>query len=120
MIHLEPRLGLPLMHHLVEHRVLDFGPGVPREVPPAHGDLEGLAGAEIHTHLAEPAPHPAGDADGYLAEGAAEVLGVEALVELSQTVEQEEISRSGSLAPGGQRPGRRVLIHGKRQKLPLG
>jgi hypothetical protein len=100
MVHLEPRLGLPLMHHLVEHRVLDFGPGVTRKVPAAHGDLERAAGAELHAYFAQPAPHPAGDADRYLAERAAEVLGVETLMELGQTVEQQQIAGSGALAPG--------------------
>jgi hypothetical protein len=31
--------SLPLMHHLVEHRVLDFAPGMSGDVPAADSDF---------------------------------------------------------------------------------
>jgi len=31
--------SLPLMHHLMEHRVLDFAPGMSRDVPATDPDF---------------------------------------------------------------------------------
>jgi hypothetical protein len=43
MIDPKPGLGLPLVNHLVQHRVLDLGPGMSCDVPAADGDFQGLA-----------------------------------------------------------------------------
>jgi hypothetical protein len=39
MIHRVPVFSLPLMHHLMEHRVLDFAPGMSGDVPAADSDF---------------------------------------------------------------------------------
>ncbi len=51
MIHSEPRLRLPLVHHLVQHRVLHFGPWMAIDVPSAEPDLIRLAGLEVYREL---------------------------------------------------------------------
>jgi hypothetical protein len=39
MIHRVPVFSLPLMHHLMEHGVLDFAPGMSGDVPAADSDF---------------------------------------------------------------------------------
>ena len=63
MIHGQTGLRLPLVHHLVEERVLDFGPRMPCDVASADGDLDRLPGPDVHAQLTEPAAHPAGEPD---------------------------------------------------------
>src|SRR5438093_5388393 len=57
MIHPQPGLRLPLMDHLVEHRVLDFQPRMPEEMAPADRDLDRSLGPEIHAQLAQAGSH---------------------------------------------------------------
>jgi hypothetical protein len=74
----EPGLRLPLVHHLVQQGVLDFGPGVPRQVAATHRDLRGAAGAEIGGELSQPGAHPARQPDRNVTQRATEMLRVEA------------------------------------------
>ena len=80
MIDSEPVLGLPLVHHLVEHRVLDLGPRVPSEVPAADRDLQWLPGPDFHGQLAQPGAHAAGQPDRNFPECSPEVLGIQPMM----------------------------------------
>src|SRR5947207_13238628 len=64
VVHRQTTLRLPLVHHLVQHGVLDLGPRMAENVAAADGDLGGPAGPEIHRQLAQPGAHPAGPPDG--------------------------------------------------------
>src|ERR1041385_8979875 len=75
-----PRLGLPLVHHLVEQRLRYAGPSVGVEGPAAQrdlGPLTRLGGPEF----AQPAAHPRREPDLHPSEPAAEAAGVELGVE---------------------------------------
>jgi hypothetical protein len=85
------------MHHLVQHRVLDFRPGVPRDVSPAQRQLERPATANVHREVAQPAPHSAGKSDVNLSECPAEVSDVELPVQRFQSVEQSQVAWAWSL-----------------------
>jgi hypothetical protein len=119
MIDREAALCLPLVHHLVQHRVLHLAPRVPRHVTPTQGDLQRVSVPEVDAQFAKPTPHPSRKADGDLAQHSAKVLGVEPVVELTQAMKQKQISRSRALAPA-RAACRRVLLHGKVEKFPLG
>jgi hypothetical protein len=120
VIHAEAVFGLPLVHHFVEHGVLDLGPGVPRDVSAAQRDLGHLAGLEVNGKLTQAALHPAGEPDRYLAEGTAKVLEVELLVEAGEPVQQEYVTRSGAVPPLGPRAQGHMLVNWKSQELALG
>src|SRR6266545_3631425 len=64
-----PGLGLPLVHHFMEHGMLDLAPGMVGEMAPAQRDLDRLPGAEIYAHLAQSSPHAPREPNGYLAQG---------------------------------------------------
>ena len=81
-------LVLPLVHHLVQQRLLHLAPPMPRDVPPADGDLDRLPAADVHAQLAESRPHPAGESDGQGGQVAAEVLAIPIYPEL--TAAQQE------------------------------
>jgi hypothetical protein len=89
------------MHHLVQHRVLDFGPGVPSDVPAANRDLVRAPGLKIDRELAEPAPHAARESDRNLTQSSAEISKVELAMHRLQPVEQGHITRASSLSPHG-------------------
>ena len=120
MIHPQARLRLPLMDHLVQHRMLHFRPGMAGEMAAADGDLDRPSGSEIHAQLAQPGPHPSRDPEGKHAEGAAEVLVVESLMELLESVQKEQVARLGPVAARRHLVCRRVFLHRKRQELSLG
>jgi hypothetical protein len=69
-------LRLPLVHHFVQHRVLDLGPGMPGQVPPADCDLQRLAGPNLNRQLTQPGPHAAGQPDWDLPQRSSEVFGI--------------------------------------------
>ena len=100
VVHRETGLRLPLMHHLVQQGVLHLGPGVAGDVATADGDLHRSPGSDLHAQLAEPRPHPAREPDRQAPERSAEMLAVEPLVSLAQAVEQQQVARTGTLAPG--------------------
>ena len=120
VVHGQPGLGLPLVHHLVQHGVLHLGPRMAQQVAAADRDLERPAGVEVDGQLAEPGAHPAGETDRDGPERAAEVGGVELLVERDQPVEPDEVAGPRTLAPDGTRRRRRVQLDGKAQEDALG
>src|SRR5881392_3608594 len=65
MIHDQPLLVLPLMHHLVQQRVQRFLPSIAADVATAEHDLR-LTALTRWTVVAQPAPHASGNADGNL------------------------------------------------------
>ena len=119
MIDPEPTLRLPLVHHLVQHRVLDLGPRVSGEVPAADRDLQRLAGANLHCQLTQPGAHAAGQPDRDLAQCSAEMLGIQLMMKSCQPVQEEHVARVRLLFGAGSGPLGRVRFHGKRQELPL-
>ena len=114
VVHREAGLGLPLVHHLVQHRVLHLGPRVAQQVAAADRDLERPAGAEVDGQLAEPGAHPAREPDRDGPERAAEVLGVEPLVERRPGgASQHEVAGPRALAPDGRGGGGAYSSTGK-------
>jgi hypothetical protein len=83
----QPPLRLPLVHHLVQQRVLDLSPRVPGDVPPAEADLCRTTGLEVHRELAQTALHPTREPDRNFSEGSAEVLTVELAMERLEPVQ---------------------------------
>jgi len=77
--------------------VLDLGPGVPGDVPPAQAQLEWPAAPDVHGELAQPAPHPAGESDLDLSECSAEVPNVELSMQCFQPVKESEIAGTRAL-----------------------
>jgi hypothetical protein len=120
MIDPEPGLGLPLVNHLVQQGMLHLAPGMPRDVTPADGDIDGLAGPDLNRELTQPGAHAARKPDRDIPQSAAEVLRVEPPMQALQPVEQRNISRPGALSPFGSRRGWRVRLHRKCQELALG
>lgn len=93
-------LRLPLVNHLMQQRVLDLGPPVTPNVPPADGDLAGRATA-ARGELTETLAHAARKPECDRAEGAIEVAVVERSVEPFEMGEDGEVLRVRS--PGWQR-----------------
>src|SRR3954447_26055992 len=58
VVDLQAGLRLPLVHHLVQQRVLDLGPVMSPEVSPTDPDFLGLP-VLVYDQLTEPAFHPA-------------------------------------------------------------
>ena len=120
MIDSKPSLGLPLMHHLVQQRVLDFRPTVPGDVLPAQGELERPTGPDIHGQLPQPPAHPAGEPDRNLPQSPAEVFLVEPAMEFLEPVQQKHVTGTGALASPRSRRRRGMLLHRELEKLALG
>lgn len=99
MVDTEPRLGLPLMHHLVEHGVLDLGPWMTNQVPPADGDLQWPPRPDVYRHLAQPGTHPGRKPDGNLPQRSAEMSLVQAAVQSLQPVKMGDICGQGTRWP---------------------
>ena len=76
----EPTLRLPLVHHLVQHCMLDLGPRMSSQVPATDRDLERLAGPDLHCQLTQPGAHAAGQSNRNLAQCSTEVLGIELMM----------------------------------------
>jgi len=120
MIDPKPGFGLPLVHHLVQHGMLDLGPCVPRDVTPADGDIEWAAGPDLNRELTQAGAHAAGEPDRDLAQGPAEVLRVQSLVKAGEPVQQDQITGASPLPRTRLRPGWGVLLHREMEKLALG
>src|SRR6185312_11193187 len=70
-------------------------------------DLDRLAGTQVHADLAESGPHPPGEPNRNLAQGAAEVGPVELSMQLAEPVQQRDVAGSGPLGRRAiARPGR--------------
>jgi hypothetical protein len=120
MIDSKPGLGLPLVHHLVQQRVLDLCPTVPGDMLPAQGELERTAGPDIHGELSQPAAHSAGEPDRDLPQSPAEMILVEPAMEFLEPVKQQHVAGAGALAAAGPRRRWCVLLHRELEKLALG
>ena len=119
MIDGQGRLGLPLVHHLVEHRPLHLHPSV-SQVGPAQRDFEHPAASRIHRELPEPGAHPAREPEGNRRQGAAEMLGVEPAVHLRKALLNRLVARPRPLdAAPARAGGRRVRLDRKGQELAL-
>ena len=92
MIDPESALRLPLVHHLVQHGVLDLRPRMTGQVPPADCDLQRLAGPDIHRQLAEPGAHAAGQPERDLAKRSDEIPGIQLMMKSDQPVQQEHVA----------------------------
>jgi hypothetical protein len=120
MIDSKPGLSLPLVHHLVQQRVLDFCPTVPGDMLPAQGKLHRPAGPDIHGELPQAAAHSPGEPNRDLPQRPPEMLLVEPAMELLEPVKQQHVARAGTLAALRSRRGWRVLLHRELEKLALG
>jgi hypothetical protein len=94
----ESALRLPLVYHLVQHRVLDLGPRVTSEVPAADRDLQRLAGSDLHRQLTEPGAHAAGQPDRNFAQRSTKMLGIQLLMESCEPMQQEHVARARPLS----------------------
>jgi hypothetical protein len=115
----KPGFGLPLVYHLVQHRMLDLGPRMPRDVAAADGDIEWQAGPDLDRQLTQPGAHARREADRNLAQAPAEVLRVQALVQGCEPVQEDQIAGASPLTHARSRRGWRMRLHRKRQELPL-
>jgi hypothetical protein len=61
MVDPQTGLRLPLVHHLVQQRVLNFDPIVPLDMPPAERELEGPAGSDVNGQLSQATAHAGGE-----------------------------------------------------------
>jgi hypothetical protein len=86
VIDAQAALRLPLVHHLVQHRVLDLAPWMSCKVPAADRDLERPTGPDLHRELAQPGAHPAGKPDRDLTQSSTEVPGIQLLMQRGQPV----------------------------------
>jgi hypothetical protein len=86
MIDAQAALRLPLVHHLVQHRMLYLAPWMSRKVPAADGDLEGPTGPDLHRELAQAGAHAAGKPDRDLTQFSTEVPGIQLLMQRGQAV----------------------------------
>jgi hypothetical protein len=99
MVNPKSRLRLPLMHHLVQEGVLHLRPIMPQEMPPADSNFPRLTSVPVGGKLAQPALHPAGQANRDIAEGATEMTDIEGSVQFSQPIQQCHVSGAGALNP---------------------
>ena len=120
MIDANPGLGLPLMYHLVQQRVLDLLPCVPRDVTTADGDIERAAGPDLDCQLTQPGAHAAGEPDGDLTQGTGEVLRVQSLVQAGEPVQKNQITGASSFPRARPRPRWGMLLDRELEKLALG
>lgn len=121
MVQRAPRLDLPLVDHLVQHRVLDRGPPVAGQVAAADGDLEDVTAYRIRTHLAEPSLHLRRQPERYLTEEPAEPGRIEPPVEIRQPLQHQMVSGTASLsAPRAGSIGRHMEMDGEARKEPPG
>ena len=57
MIDRQAGLGLPLVNHLVQQRVLNVLPAIPHQVPPADCNLDRTVSGGVEGYLTKPSPH---------------------------------------------------------------
>jgi hypothetical protein len=120
MIDWQPGFRLPLVHHLVQQRVLDFCPTMPSDMLSAERELDRPTGPDIHGELSQPAAHPAGEPDRDLPQGRAEIFLVEPAMNRLEPVQQQHVARAGTIAMLASRWGRCVLLYRELEKLELG
>jgi hypothetical protein len=82
----EPVLRLPLMYHLVQHRVLYLCPGVPVKMSPAQRDLDRVTVGRVHRKLPQTALHATGYSYGDLAQRPSEVREIQLAVQRLEPV----------------------------------
>jgi hypothetical protein len=87
MIYRHAGLRLPLVHHLVEHRVLDLSPWMACDVPPAQGYFRRLTSAVVDRELTKTPFHPVRDPNRDRRKGVPEVLPIERAMQLLQPVD---------------------------------
>ena len=113
-------LGLPLMHHLVQHGMLDLEPRVASDVTPADSDLQRTTRPNVHRHLAQAGAHTAGEPDGDLTQRTAEVLRIQVVMQARESVQEGQITGTSPLVRPWPWTRRRVRFHRKRQELAFG
>jgi hypothetical protein len=119
MIDSEPALGLPLVDHLVKHRMLDLGPRMPSKVPAADRDFQWLPGPDFDGQLAQPGAHAAGQPDRNFPECSPEVLRIQPMMKSREPVQHEHVTRKRALAGAGSRTWRRMRLDRKGEELTL-
>jgi hypothetical protein len=98
VIYAQSALRLPLVHHLVQQRVLDLGPGMTSEMPATDSDLQRPARPNLNRQLTQPGPHAAGQTDGDLTERSTEMPGIQLMMERDQLVQQKHVARASPLS----------------------
>ena len=119
MIQRQTGLHLPLVDHLVKHRMLHLGPRFIADMGPADGNRDGLPGADVHAVFAQPGFHSSRKPKRNLLELAVEVPLVELLVNPGQLMQDSKITRAGALDPRTRLPGGCVQLRRKREELVL-
>jgi hypothetical protein len=107
------------MNHLVQQGVLDLGPRMAGDVPPADRDLQRASRPDVHAQLPQPRPHASREPDREAAEHAAEMLQVESLPRQLETVQQHQVAGPGAFAPELRRRCGRMPLGGKGEQLAL-
>jgi hypothetical protein len=119
VVHWQARFRLPLVHHLVQHRVLDLSPRMPIEVSPAQSDLCSAARLRVHRKLSQTALHTIGDPNRDLWQRTTEVPLVELPMQIFQPMEQSQIARTRPVPPLRSLRRGNVGVHREIQKLSL-
>ena len=117
MIDRQSTLRLPLMDHLVQHRVLDFRPRMAVDVAPAERNLRCLSGFTVDRKLAEAALHSAGKPDGNGGQPTTEVPAIQLVMERFQAVDQAEVSRPSPFPSCGPLGWRDIRLNRKIEEL---
>ncbi len=120
MIDLKPGLRLPLVDHLMQQRVLNLAPRVPRDVAAADGNTEWTSGSDLHRELTEAGAHAARYPDRNLPQRPTEVLEVELPVQAHQSEKHRNITRPRAFSAFGSGARWRMLLNWKREELTLG
>src|SRR5687767_11086008 len=80
MVHRQPALVLPLMHHLVKQRLDGLAPAMPPDVPAAYRDLGPFARWIAVSVMPESALHSTRHTDGNPGKRPAEALAIQLFV----------------------------------------
>ena len=115
------RLGLPLVHHLVEQRLRGSAPSVPRQMPARQRDAVALPGGGCGAEFAKASAHSPGEDQGDLTQYAAETPFVEVGVQAAKPF-QDGLVAGAERRPVWSLADRRsdVLMDRKRSEHPLG
>lgn len=120
MIHRETALCLPLMHHLVQHRMLHLGPRMTVDMAAAQRDLRCSRGPAVQRELPQSSFHATRQSDRKLRQTAAEVLQVEPAVELFQPTDHPKVTGLGPLPSRSSLSRRCVGVNREIEKLSFG
>jgi len=112
-------LHLPLVDHLVKHRMLHLGPRFVADMGPADGNRDGLTGADVHAVFPQPGFHSSRKPKRNFLKLAVEVLLVELLMNPGQLVQDSKITRAGALDPRTGLRGGCIQLSRKREELVL-